>query len=250
MENILEVKSLSKTYSDEAGYRIELFRSLNFKAEKNSFTSIVAPTGSGKSSLLKILAGLEEPSEGTINTNNAKVVFIPSQPSSFPWMNVKDNILFANESLNDNEVDEIVKLVGLEGYALHTPHNNSYGFRFRIALARALAVKAGIILLDEPFTQLDAQTRKDIYALCREVNTKTEAAFLLATTNITEAALLSGKIFLMKKNPGEIIEEMDISFTAERNSGLLSSEEFMNLRRQIENRFKTNRTQQMFNFSI
>lgn len=249
--NNIAVENLSKEYTDEVGYRINLLKDVSFTVDKGSVTSIVAPTGSGKSALLKIIAGLEDKTSGTINYNeNQKNIFIPSKPSSFPWLNVRQNISFDIENVDQTRTNELVKLVGLEGYEDHYPHNRSVGFRFRISLAASLIRNPQLIILDEPFNEMDSATKGEIYLLIKKVNESLGITFLLGTTNISEAIFLSDKVYLMKKNPGEIIDEMNIDLGKSRSLDIMDTDAFIDSRRKIENTFKTNKTQKLFTFSI
>jgi ABC-type nitrate/sulfonate/bicarbonate transport system ATPase subunit len=126
----------------------------------------------------------------------------------------------------------------LTGYENHHPHNESLGFRFRISLARALAVNPEFILLDDPFKRMSSITKDEIYELLRSIEEKFKVSFILATTNIAEAVYLSNKIFLMKKNPGKIIEEIKLDAETLRKKGLNSHERFISLRNEIEKSFQ------------
>lgn len=260
MKYELEIKNLSKEFVDETGFKNKLFQNISFKIEKSSITTLLAPTGSGKTSFLKIISGLDKPTAGETVNENSNIVFIPSEPSSFPWMTVEENIHFVLKEKSD--VKKIIKLVGLEGYENHIPNNKSLGFRFRISLARALVSKPSLIVLDEPFTQMDVQTKSEIYELVRKINNSEKQTILLGTTNITEAIYLSDKIVLMKKNPGEIIEEINVEFGKDRTLDILDKEEFHSLRTRIEKIYKEyhnegnqsapngGQAQKLFNLSI
>ncbi|MCF8241849.1 MAG: ATP-binding cassette domain-containing protein [Melioribacteraceae bacterium] len=251
MEDILQVKDLSRIYTDEVGFKIKLFNKINFTVEQEKITSIIAPKGAGKSSLMKIISGLDHPTEGEINfKQKGNVIFIPSKPSSFPWYNVTENIKITSNEIDDTRLTEIINSVGLEGYEDHMPDNRSLGFRFRISLARALALNPVLIVLDEPFTEMDPVTKEEIYNLLLSIPSKEKTTILMATTNISEAILLSEKIYLMKKSPGEIIDSIDIEFYEEVDLKLMDSQKYVELRRTIEEKFKHHHSQKLFNFSI
>ena len=243
------VNNISKKYSDKVGYSINLLKDISFSIEGKNFISIVAPVGSGKTSLLKILSGLDQPTSGSIDSNLSKRVFIPSSPSSFPWLSVYNNISF-NSDLGKSEIQDIINLVGLNGYEDHFPHNKSEGFRFRISLGRALANKPDMIIIDQPFTNLNTSTKTEIYNLIRSIYIQHTIPFILGTTNITEAILLSDEIYLMKKNPGEIIENIKINLPRERKPNIIESEEYLSIRSKIENIFTDKADRQLYNFSI
>ena len=253
MNHTLEIKKLSKEFIDETGFKNKLFQNISFKIAKGSITTLLAPTGSGKTSFLKIVSGLDKPTTGETVNENSNIVFIPSAPSSFPWMTVEENIQFVLKEKSD--VKKIIKLVGLEGYENHIPNNKSLGFRFRISLARALALNPSLIVLDEPFIQMDVQTKSEIYELVRNINNSEKQTILLGTTNITEAIYLSDKIILMKKSPGEILQEINVEFGKERTLEILDKEEFHSLRTRIEKIYKEShndgsQSQKLFNLSI
>ncbi|MBK7979045.1 MAG: ATP-binding cassette domain-containing protein [Ignavibacteriae bacterium] len=248
-KTILTAENISKQFTDKVGYKIHLLENISLSLMQNEFLTILAPKGSGKTSLLKIMAGLEKQSSGKIFTQENNIPFIPSLPSSFPWLNVFDNICF-NSNLKKDEIDKIINLVGLAGYEDHFPHNKSEGFRFRISLGRALAVDPKLIVIDEPFNNLKDKTREEIYILLRKVYNETKISIVFGTTNITEAIFLSDNIHLMKKNPGEIIECVKVNFPAERNLDVIEKNEFKLLRNNIEETFKTNLTNKFYNFSV
>lgn len=207
----MKFENISKTYTDRAGYKIHLIQNISISIEKDQIVSVLAPIGAGKSSLLKIISGLEKPDKDKIEKYGQKIVYIPSEPSSFPWFSVKENIKLVSENIDEKRLKEIISLVGLKGYDDHHPHNKSLGFRFRISLARVLALEPSLIVLDEPFNKMKPETKDEIYLLIKNIKKVKGQAFLLATTNISEAIFLSDKIYLMRKNPGEIAEEIKLS---------------------------------------
>lgn len=251
MNKILEVNNVSKDYNDETGFNVHLLEDISLEVTENSITTILAPAGAGKTSLLKILSGIESLTSGQIKINSAnqRVVYIPSKPSSFPWYSVKQNISLVNR--DDEKIKSIVEFVGLEGYEEHFPDNNSVGFRFRISLARALAVEPSIIILDEPFSkEIKPVTLQRLYELLLSLKSKLGITFLLGTSNLSEAILLSDEIYLMQKEPGKIIDSIQISFDNERNVELMRSEKFIDNRNKIEELLKNQKEQSLSNITI
>jgi ABC-type nitrate/sulfonate/bicarbonate transport system ATPase subunit len=248
-EAILNINDITKIYSDKVGYKIHLLENVSFSIIEKEFTTILATKGSGKTSLLKIISGLEEPTSGLIKTNNKKITFIPSKPSSFPWFNVEENIRFSS-SINNEEIDKIIQLVGLDGYEDHFPHNKSEGFRFRISLGRALAYKPDVIVIDEPFNNLNSITREEIYLMLRKVKEEKEISIIFGSTNITEAIFLSDRIYIMKKKPGEIVEEVKITFSQKRNIEVIKNNEFKNYRNKIEETFSQKLDKALHSISV
>ena len=221
MNPFLEVRNITKYLKGEAGSRQLIFENLSFSiSEEHNITSILSPFGGGKTTLLKILSGLDTDFKGEILLNGNKIInkfpFIPEKPASFPWLNVKSNIRSIMDILEKEErpseirLRELIDLTGLTGYEDHFPHNKSYGFRFRISLARALAVSPQIILLDDPFKLMDSETKDEIIELIKKVASVKKIKFLLASSNITEVALLSDKILLINNKPGYLSGEIII----------------------------------------
>lgn len=221
MDNLINVSNISKEFTGPYGYKTAAFKNISFNIADQDFgsklVSILAPKGTGKSVLLKIIAGLSEPTTGNVkinSTNKTAAVYIPSEALSFPWFNVYDNIAYAlkqnNLPADESLIKKLTALVGLNGYESAFPDNKSLGFRFRISLARALALKPELILLDEPFTHLDSETKEEIYDLLLKIIGSEKSKILLAASNITEAFMLSNKVFVMKGAPADSILEIKL----------------------------------------
>ena len=248
---MIEVKNISKEYKDVNGLKNVVLNSISLNISSEKITSIIAPSGSGKSTLLKIISGLEHATHGEVIKNgNGKIIYFPSQPSSFPWLNVEENISLGLLKKDPPKIKSLIALVGLEGYESFYPNNKSYGFRFRIALARSLAHHPSVILLDEPFDQMDIKTKQEILLLIRDIHKTLKTSFLLATTNITEALFLSDDIYLLKNNPGEIISQFTVDLPKERDEIVYDSEKFIQLRSQIEKSFKKIDSQKLLSLSV
>jgi len=247
---MIEIKDISKSFTDSFGYKIELFENVSFEIIKNRITTIVAPSGTGKTSLLRIIAGLEIPSAGEIVNKGESVIFIPSESSSFPWLTTKENIQLALINKDKNLFDEIIKLIGLEGYEDHYANNLSLGYRFRISLARSIIRKPSLIVIDEPFNKMDELTKLELYILLRKIIENIPLTFLFTTTNISEAVFLSDHIFLMQKNPGRIVDNIDIQSSLIRDENTFSLKEFKEHRLYIEEKYKSIDSQKLVNISI
>ncbi len=220
----LEIRSLSKSYVNDVGLNQIILEDVNFEIhspESNgSFTTILAPFGSGKTTLLKIIAGLENYT-GEVNLNRKgipkpynEIIYIPEKPSSYPWLNVRENIELPSKlnKLDKSvslEINELINLVGLSGYEDFYTSSDMSGFQLRIAIARALSFNPKLILLDDVLKNLDGETRLELIELLKNLTAK-KYSFLLAATNISDAILLSEKIYLMKKNPGQIVKQINI----------------------------------------
>ncbi|MFA7229531.1 MAG: ATP-binding cassette domain-containing protein, partial [Melioribacteraceae bacterium] len=195
---MIEIKNLSKIYLLPPGSDTVILKNISLRLPEGKITALFAPGHSGKSLLLKIVSGLESPDSGDIiNKNRGKIIFLPSAPSSFPWLSVSDNIKLGLTNSNETDITTIIHLVGLEGYESFYPANKSIGFRFRIALARSLAHNPSVILIDESFRMMDDRTRMESYNLLRRINSERGTTFFIATANLPEAIFLSDKIYLM-----------------------------------------------------
>lgn len=249
-KNILTVKNLSKDFVDQFGFTIHLFEDLDLSVEEDPITTLLAPKGTGKTSLLKIIAGLETQSGGEIEPGNNHCIFIPSQPSSFPWLNVKENVIFNLDNVSPTLISDTINFVGLQGYEEHFPNNKSVGFRFRISFARALIRNPKIIVIDEPFNNLGIDSRNEIYILLRKAAEDSPVSILFATTNITESIFLSDKIYLLQSNPGKIIDEFIVNLPQKRNLDLLKDNEFINLRNEVNKKIESMNSNQLFKFYV
>jgi len=250
-ENRIYIKDISKEYKDEFGFKVSLLKNITLSLEIDKVTSIIAPEGSGKTSLLKIIAGIDNPTGGGINYHHHfKNICIPTISSSFPWMTVVENIKFARPDISGENLNAILELIGLDGYENHIPNNKSTGFRYRISLGRALAANPDFIILDEPFLNMDIETKEECYQLTRDIFLQKNIPFVLGTNNITEAVFLSDKIYLMKKNPGEIIDFVDNTLPKNRNLNSITSSQFNEIRVSIEETFKMKESYKSLNFSI
>ena len=248
---MIEIKNICRDIYSEYGYKTQILSNISFSIAEEKITGIIAPGKSGKSTLLKIISGLDNPTSGNIeNSSQKKIVIIPSKPSSFPWLTVFDNVKFGLKNWSKEDIIDLIASVGLAGYEAFHPDNNSLGFRFRIALARSLAHNPSLILLDEPFNLLDNVARGEIYKLLRKIKRERKTTFLIVTSNISEAVFLSDKIYLMKKDPTEIISEYEADFGSERDLTIYSSPKFTSLRSEIENRFSGLNSQSSINLSI
>jgi ABC-type nitrate/sulfonate/bicarbonate transport system ATPase subunit len=217
----LELKNITKYYKGMSGSKKLIFDNLSFLIYgEDNIVSIYAPFGGGKTTILKILSGLDNDYLGEILINGKKIrhkfPYIPEKPSSFPWLNVSANIKLIIEMHGKNVghsniyLQELIKIVGLNGYEDHFPFNNSYGFRFRISLARALAVSPPLILIDDSFKLMDAETKNEIFELIKTIASVEKIKFIIASSDIKDVALLSNKILLIDNKPDSLSTEIEI----------------------------------------
>lgn len=240
MMPLFEVNNVGKTFYSDWGH-VEALRSISFSCVKGEFISIVGPSGCGKTTLLRIIAGLELLSEGEIliEQNPIKgpghdraVVF--QDPRLFPWLTVEKNAAFGIQNLDKdqlkNRIDTILEMVGLESFRKAFPYELSGGMAQRVAIARAFAFKPKVLLMDEPFSALDAQTRARMQIELVDLWQKTNKNVILVTHDIDEAVLLSQRIFIMSTSPGTIKEEVEVPFCYPRDNDSL---EFIKLKKHI-----------------
>ncbi len=243
----LAVERLWKIYTGEKGREVVAIQDLSLAVYANEFVSLVGPSGCGKSTLLMMAAGLEPISAGDIVCDGKPVTgpgrdrgMVFQSYTLFPWLSVAENIRFAlkksklTRPAQDALVAEHVRLVGLEGFEQAQPNQLSGGMRQRAAIARALVYKPQMLLMDEPFGALDAQTRLQMQELLLQVWQAQRTTVLFVTHDVEEAILLSDRIYVMTARPGRIKCEVRVDLPRPRN--LLDTEsqpQFAALRRQV-----------------
>lgn len=221
---MIDVKKVGKTFTSQ-GRTLTVLQDVSFSLDQGSFVTIVGPSGCGKSTLLQIIAGLVPPTRGMVTVDNTPVsgppadliyVFQQYTKSIFPWKTVKQNTVFglANRGVPKKRMDELAaeytRLVGLEGFENHYPWQLSGGMQQRVAIARALVCQPKILMMDEPFSSLDAMTRATLQDLVLKIWRQYKLTILFITHDIEEAIYLSERVLVMGRNPGRVIEEIPI----------------------------------------
>jgi ABC-type nitrate/sulfonate/bicarbonate transport system ATPase subunit len=213
------VNSLNKVFMRGGIAPAPVLKELSFSVSisRGAVNIFLIPSKAGATSLMKIIAGLDKDFSGEVKLSLStaaeaprKIVFIPSEPSSFPWLNVEENIIYSageDAAQKEETVKKVIELTGLEGYEKHFPDNKSLGFRFRISLARALASIPDVIILDNPFRNMDKMTREELYPVIISAAQNYAPFFILATDNITEASGFKGGTNLFGSNPFRLIEK-------------------------------------------
>ena len=210
MNNVLEVKDLRKIYHS-TNQEINAIDNFSLNLKDGEFVGIVGPSGCGKSTILSILCGLEDRTSGFINyINNSNVGYMLQQDCLFEWRNVLNNCLIGlelKEELNDDNKNYVINLIntyGLSDFINSYPNNLSGGMRQRVALIRTLAVKPDILLMDEPFSALDYQSRlkisDDIYKILR----KEKKSMIMVTHDIAEAISMCDRVIVLSERPAKI----------------------------------------------
>ena len=244
MEDIIQINNLSKIFKNNKGEDITALKDINLNIKRGEFVSIIGSSGCGKSTLLRIIAGLETKYDGSI-TMNDKLILSPSRDRGvifqdhrlLPWLTVAENIEF---SLRDNEpnkkdlIKEHIELVGLKGFENEYPNKLSGGMAQRASIARALANKPKLLLLDEPFGALDAMTKINMQEELLRIWEKEKITMIIVTHDIDEAVYLGNRVVVMTSRPGRIkrIENTDLG-----NYRLRTSSNFMKIKEKIYEEF-------------
>ncbi|RLL43995.1 ABC transporter ATP-binding protein [Oceanobacillus piezotolerans] len=242
---VLELKDIQLTYGTK-GRDVLALQNVNLDIEEGEFVSILGPSGCGKSTLLKIIAGFIEPTDGSAQIDgseingidwNRGVVF--QQPALYPWLTVEQNVHFGLK-MRKKEDKETVRYfldkIGLSQFMKSKPYELSGGMKQRAAIARVLVNNPRVLLMDEPFSALDALTREQMQNLLRDIWRETKKTIIFITHDVDEALLLATKVIVMSRRPGRIVKELLPTFTnhitAEDNS-VRFTKEFQEYREEI-----------------
>ncbi|MCE9633972.1 MAG: ABC transporter ATP-binding protein [Methylophilales bacterium] len=245
-EVILEVKDLTKVYKTAKGETLAL-KNVNFKTHRREFVCVIGASGCGKSTLIRILAGLEPHTSGEVLLDN-KPVKGPGRDRGmvfqgytlFPWLSVRKNVMFGLQMNNigreeaEREADLWLELVGLDKFAHAYPHELSGGMKQRVAIARALVNQPRILLMDEPFGALDAQTRAKMQAHLLEIWRNIDITILFITHDLDEAIYLADRILVLKAHPGEVQELIEVPVSRPRSAMQFNSPEFIATKARLE----------------
>lgn len=243
---ILKVENVSKTFETNNG-PAHVLQNVSFQTYRREFTSIIGPSGCGKSTMVRLLAGLETHDKGQISVNN-KVVDGPGIERGmvfqgytlFPWLNVTENVSYGlirkgeNKSYAEDRAKEWVKLIGLEKFKYSYPSQLSGGMKQRVAIARSLATEPEMLLMDEPFGALDAQTRAKMQSYLLQIWKNVNISIMFITHDLDEAIYLSDRIIVLKPNPGEIAEIIEVPVPRPRSHDQFLSPEFLATKKRLE----------------
>ena len=251
----ISLRNVSRTFVTTTGERVEALRDVTFEVEDiyssqgrdlGEFRVLLGPSGCGKSTILRFIAGLDRPSSGEVLVNGTAVTgpgrdrgMVFQKYTSFPWLTVADNIAYGLKLHGTPPVERekivahLIKSVGLSGFEKAYPETLSGGMQQRVAIARTLAVRPEVILMDEPFGALDAQTRSEIQQLLLRIWEETASTVLFVTHDVEEGIYLADRLFVLSPRPGTIVDDIPIPFGRPREPALKQRKEFQELEEHV-----------------
>ncbi len=226
----IKVERASKSFIGEQGDIVEAIKDISLEVYEEELVSIVGPSGCGKTTLVRAIIGLEKLDRGEVFLNGKKMKglaqefgYVPQEFSLLPWRTVLENITFGMEIRKISEKEmmekakELIKLVGLEGFSKHYPKELSGGMKQKVAIARALAIEPSVLIMDEPFVSLDAQTRNAMQQDLLQIQEKYRKTVVFVTHNIDESVFLSDRIIILSKRPGTVKDIVDVTLPQPRD---------------------------------
>ena len=247
-EIALEVADLEVTFVDSDGC-LEVLDKISFSIERNAFVCIVGPSGGGKSTLLRAVAGLIQPTAGKVlfpgkAEGKAQTGLVFQKPNLLPWRTLRDNISLPLEIDHRSEEEiasltqDMIHLVGLEGFEKSYPHELSGGMAQRVSIARCLVQDPEILLLDEPFGQLDALTRERMGDELLRIWNERRKTVLMVTHSISEAIFLADRVLVLTSRPARVIMDLPISLPRPRADAMRYWPEFTEASRLLHDQLK------------
>ena len=202
---ILKVEGLVKSFGN-----FEVIHHWDLTVEEGEKVVLLGPSGCGKTTFLRIIAGLEKPTEGKIDIGFERLGFVFQEPRLIPWKTVRDNLRLIEE--DEGKIKTILELVKLNGFEDHFPSQISGGMKQRLNLARAMVVDPDFMILDEPFTSLDIKVKMEIMEDLMEIWEKRRFTMLMVTHDVKEAVYMGDRILILSKIPSKILREIRINF--------------------------------------
>jgi NitT/TauT family transport system ATP-binding protein len=256
----ITLKDVSRIFYSPGGEKIEAIKDVSFDVEDafsaagrdiGEFRVLLGPSGCGKSTLLRMIAGLDKPTSGEVLVNGVPVTgpgkdrgMVFQKYTSFPWLTVAENVAYGMQingvpaAQRKETTDRLLNSVGLTEFANVYPETLSGGMQQRVAIALTLALRPSVILMDEPFGALDAQTRSDMQQLLLQIWDETACTILFVTHDVEEAVYLADRIFIMSSHPGTLVEDVHVPFDRPRRLELKESSEFHDLQHYVLGRLK------------
>jgi NitT/TauT family transport system ATP-binding protein len=243
---VLDVRSLGKVFNSRNG-PVEALHDISFQVHRREFICVIGPSGCGKSTLIRILAGLDHPTSGQVVLDDHPVDgpgpdrgMVFQNYTLFPWLTVKRNVMFGprmkNVKAKDREAEakKWIKMVGLEKFEHAYPHQLSGGMKQRVAIARTLANQPRIMLMDEPFGALDAQTRCSMQAYLQQIWMNVDVTILFITHDLDEAIYLADRIVVLDAHPGRIAEIIEVPLPQPRSVEQFIDPRFLATRKRLD----------------
>ncbi|GHU34329.1 ABC transporter ATP-binding protein [Spirochaetia bacterium] len=240
--SLIDIKNINRIYRDTNGNPLYALSNIDLQIETGEFVSIVGASGCGKTTLLRLIAGLDRPQSGKIHVENKEVTgphyergYIFQQPTLFPWATVHENVAVALKARKiyeqkKDQVQKYIDMIGLSGFEKSYPHEVSGGMAQRVAIIRSLINEPKVLLLDEPLGALDAFKRIELQELLRDIWKKTGTTMVMVTHDVDEAISLSDRIVVMTPRPGHIVSTVSINLGESRDR---NSEDFISIRKKI-----------------
>jgi NitT/TauT family transport system ATP-binding protein len=233
------VDGVSKTYVDRTGQPVRALDGIDLSVESEEFAAVLGPSGCGKSTLLNLIAGLLTPSAGAIwldgelAPGRATTAMVFQEFALFPWRTVQANVEFGLEEMRVPPAERtrraraFIELTGLAGFESRYPHQLSGGMRQRVGIARALAVEPAVLLMDEPFSALDAQTRQLMQEELLTIWERTRQTIVYVTHNIHEAVYMADRVVVLSRRPGRVLAEVKVELPRPRAERMLGEPAFV-----------------------
>jgi NitT/TauT family transport system ATP-binding protein len=241
----VEVRAVWKEFVGN-GRRVEALQGIDLAVEQKEFVALLGPSGCGKSTLLNMVAGFDTPTRGQVLANGEAVgapspqrAVVFQEPALFPWSSVYDNVVFGPRTQRKSpdeyraRAGQILEQVGLTGFASHYPAELSGGMKQRVAIARVLIMEPAVMLMDEPFGSLDAQTRTLMHELLLSVWESYHQSVLFITHDIEDALLLADSVAVMTARPGRIKARLKVELPRPRSIEVTTSPAFNELKREV-----------------
>jgi len=250
---LIKVERVSMTYRNGKGQEVAALKDVSLDVKEGEFVSLLGPSGCGKTTLLRIIADLLEPSSGSVrigglspreNRLRQKYGMVFQSPVLFEWRNVRGNVRLPLEIMKvdrgerEKRIDDQLDLVGLESFAASYPSQLSGGMQQRVGIARALAIKPELLLMDEPFSALDEFTREKLNEDLLGIWSRTGKTVVFVTHNISEAVFLSDRVFVLSPHPGRLSSVIDIDLPRPRTCETRETPEFFSLVSKIRKSFE------------
>ena len=236
---VIELIAVSKIFNTASGERVRALESTNLRIKPGEFITVVGASGCGKTTLLRLIAGLERCTAGSIKVNGTEqlgpseqIGIVFQDPTLLPWRSVLENVLLPVHVLKLDfktyraRALALLETVGLSDFRNKYPHELSGGMRQRVAITRALVHDPAMLLMDEPFGALDALTRDQLNLELLEIWAKTRKTVLLITHSITESVFLADRVIVMSPRPGRVVEEITVDLPRPRDLEMINSEMF------------------------